>query len=436
MKKYIDKNVYDSTQERLKYIFSNFKNVLIAFSGGKDSGVLLNLAYDYAKKNNLTKKLAVYTMDYEADFEETNKYLDRVYSNDQYPDIKKYWLCLPVSAQCSVSMYSEYWIPWEKGKKEIWCRPMPKNKNVVNEDNVCFDFKKGSYGADVRIDFSKWYSSKYGKTAVLVGIRCDESLVRLAIMTGKRKHMFNKIKSSKKINEDTYSFYPLYDWKTQDIWKCNAVFDYDYNRIYDLMYMAGISPHVMRVASPFHMCGQSNLSLYKAISPNTWGKMVCRVNGVNFTSIYGGTSALGWKKITKPSHFTWEEYAKFLINTIPEDFRKKILYHINRLMDTWENKGYGRNEEVISIMKKEGVEIEHTGIECKKCTKPKYYEIVKIKNGFLDETTIPLFRKCPSWKSICIAIMKNDYSCQTLGCSRTKEDDKKRKIALEKYKNL
>jgi predicted phosphoadenosine phosphosulfate sulfurtransferase len=36
-------NVYDATQERLKIIFNDFENVLVAFSCGKDSGVVLNL---------------------------------------------------------------------------------------------------------------------------------------------------------------------------------------------------------------------------------------------------------------------------------------------------------------------------------------------------------------------------------------------------------
>ena len=54
-KKYLEKNVYEATQERLKYIFSEFDNIMVAFSGGKDSGVCLNLCYDYAKEHNMLK---------------------------------------------------------------------------------------------------------------------------------------------------------------------------------------------------------------------------------------------------------------------------------------------------------------------------------------------------------------------------------------------
>ena len=37
------RNVYELAQERLKIIFNEFDNIYVSFSGGKDSGVLLNM---------------------------------------------------------------------------------------------------------------------------------------------------------------------------------------------------------------------------------------------------------------------------------------------------------------------------------------------------------------------------------------------------------
>ena len=56
MKKYLDINVYEATQARLKYIFDNFDNIYVSFSGGKDSGLLLNMVLDYKRRNNIQKK--------------------------------------------------------------------------------------------------------------------------------------------------------------------------------------------------------------------------------------------------------------------------------------------------------------------------------------------------------------------------------------------
>ena len=146
------KDVYELSQERLKIIFEDFDNVLVAFSCGKDSGVVLNLAYDYAIKHNSQHKLAVYYEDYEAGYKYTDEYADRMFKYLQLE--RKYWLCLPISAACSVSMYEPRWIPWDKDKKDIWVRRMPNYDYVINEDNCPYNFVKGTKGFDARIHFS------------------------------------------------------------------------------------------------------------------------------------------------------------------------------------------------------------------------------------------------------------------------------------------
>jgi predicted phosphoadenosine phosphosulfate sulfurtransferase len=436
MKQYLDKNVYEAAVERMAYIFNEFDNVLVAFSCGKDSGVMLNIAYEYARDQGMLGKMAMYYMDYEADYEDTDSFAYRSF-NENFPGIRKYWLCLPISAQCSCSMTEMYWTPWDEEKKALWVKPMPDSPYVVNEHNVPFDFVKGTYGADTRINFAKWYAGKYGKTAVLVGLRADESLSRLSVITSQhRRYMYCGQRYSKQVGENLYSFYPIYDWEPRDIWIANAKFGWDYNKAYDLMYQAGMSPYEMRIASPFHSCGQATLKLYRALSPHTWGKMIGRVNGVNFMNIYGGTVATGYKKATKPAHFTWKQYAQFLLSTLQPDIRQRFLENIARFEQSWSEKGYGRNPRVIAQMESEGVELEHTGEVSKLCTKPDYYEIVKIKNGIPDDTKISDFRHCPSWKAICITILKNDFTLQYMSVSRSKKDMDRRNKIMKKYREL
>ena len=51
IRQFMEQNVYDALQDRLKFIFEEFDNIYISFSGGKDSGLLLNLVLEYHKKN-------------------------------------------------------------------------------------------------------------------------------------------------------------------------------------------------------------------------------------------------------------------------------------------------------------------------------------------------------------------------------------------------
>lgn len=437
MKKEGKINVYEASLKRVKLAFEDFDNVLIAFSCGKDSGVMLNLVYEYAKETNQLHKLGLYYQDYEAGYKYTHDYAYRVFSEIDIP--KKYWLCLPHSAACSVSMYEPRWIPWDKDKKDIWVRDMPDLDCVVNESNVPYNFIKGTKGFDARIQFAEWFSSQYGSTAVMIGIRADESLTRHAIFTSKRRTKTHKgYTFTKQVNKTTCNFYPIYDFETSDIWSANCKFEWDYNKIYDLYYQAGLSPAQMRVASPFHQCGQNDLKLYRVIDPDNWGRMIGRVNGCNFGGIYGGTSGMGWKNISKPSHFTWKQYADFLISTLPEKSKKKIVSHLNMLKDKWENKGYGRNPRVIKQMQNAGIDLEVTDEISNLCKKEDIYRVVKIKGEWIDEINIDgatPFRHCPNWKAVCVTIMKNDFSLTYMGASRTKDQNLKKKNALTKYKN-
>ena len=52
MKKYFDINVYDAAMQRMEFIFSNFEKVYVSFSAGKDSGIMVQMALEVAKKQN------------------------------------------------------------------------------------------------------------------------------------------------------------------------------------------------------------------------------------------------------------------------------------------------------------------------------------------------------------------------------------------------
>lgn len=244
---YQEQSTWDALQDRLKFIFDEFDNVLVAFSCGKDSGVVLNAAYDFAKRTGQMAKLAYYYQDYEANYQDTHDYAERTFTT--LNECRRYWLCLPFSAACAASMHQTRWVPWSPAEREIWVRDMPKGDYVVNLDNCPFPFETGTKGFDTRIIFSRWFGGQFGRTAVLVGIRADESLSRLGIITSQhRRHMHKGCKYSKIVDDNTVNFYPIYDWATQDIWVANAKNGWDYNKVYDLYHMAGLSIHEMRVA--------------------------------------------------------------------------------------------------------------------------------------------------------------------------------------------
>ena len=428
-KVYNSKDVYQAVQERLKKIFDEFDNIKIAFSGGKDSGVLLHLTLDYKKKHNLPHNIGVFHLDYEAQYSATTEYVDSIFQEFD-KDIENLRCCVPVRCITSTSMFHSYWRPWEESKKDIWVRDLPtkylgkKDFDFINDDMTDYEFQE-----KIGLWFHK--KSKAKKTAILIGIRADESLDRFrAIVSDRNINKYNGISWSKKMDKDIYNFYPIYDWKAEDIWTANAKFGWSYNKLYDLFYYAGVKLSDMRVASPFHDAAKSSLALYRVLDPNVWGKMVSRVNGVNFTALYGGTKAMGWRRIEKPSHFTWEQYANFLLGTLPKEMADSYRAKLHTSIKFWKDKGGVLSKQAIEDLANAGVVFEvgeMTNYKTKK--RP-------VRMEYIDEIDSKEFSLIPTWKRLCITILKNDHVGKYMGFSQTKAESAKRKKALEKYKNL
>ena len=330
-------------------------------------------------------------------------------------------------------MTSGTWIPWEREKQNIWVREMPDSEYVINQDNVQFQFKEGDMDYKVQTNFSKWFSKEYGKTAVVVGIRASESLHRyVAVSKDDKKIIYDGKKWCSVIDKNTVNAYPIYDWETSDIWTANAKFEWDYNKLYDLYYQAGLTIDKMRVASPFNDCASETLKLYKVIDPNMWGKMVSRVNGVNFTGIYGGTTAMGWKSITLPKGHTWKSYCEFLLNTLDEDTRNHYIRIFNTSFKYWMEKGGNIDKDLYDeMLQKNNVKIKDV------CQAKRYPNKNKVTfEEYPDDIDVGRFAEVPTYKRMCICILKNDYFCKYMGFGQTKSDLEKRKRAIEKYKNI
>lgn len=424
-------NVYEAALRRLDIVFREFDNVYVSFSGGKDSGVLLNMCIDFVRKHYPGRKLGVFHIDYEAQYQMTTDYVDDVLGHNR--DILEcYRICLPISAQCSTSMKQDHWIPWDRDERDIWVREMPAE--CINEDNHDFKwFKKEMWDYELQERFGKWLHMRKGakKTCCLVGIRTQESLNRWRTIYSDRN--FNKLDGTKwtsKTYDNVYNAYPIFDFQTEDIWIANARNGWSYNKLYDLYYMAGMGIEQMRVASPFNDAAQDSLKYYRVIDPNNWARMVGRVNGVNFTGISGGTTAMGWKSVNLPAGHTWESYMYFLLDTLPQKMKDTYLQKLGTSMRFWRKKGGCLSVDTISKLRERGIDIDVSDSTAYKTDKK------PVRMAYLDDIDISEFKEIPTFKRMCICIMKNDHLCKYMGFSQTKDELARRKNIIKKYKTL
>lgn len=199
-----------------------------------------------------------------------------------------------------------------------------------------------------------------------------------------------------------------------------------------MFYQAGLSLHEMRVASPFNDCAVDSLKIYKVVEPNMWGKLIGRVNGVNFAGIYGGTTAMGWKSIKLPKGHTWKSYMYFLLDTLPENTRQNYLNKLDASKKSW-IVGGARDIKTIEELEAEGADFRRTGKTSNRGKGDK--EVIQF-DDYLDDTNVTDFAKIPTYKRMCICIMKNDHTCKYMGFAQTKVEIQKKKASIEKYKNI
>lgn len=382
-------NVLEAAKQRIALVFDDFPRIYISFSGGKDSTVMLHLVMEEAIKRN--RRVGVLFVDLEGQYKLTIDHIQAMYN--LYADhIDPFWVALPIHLRNAVSMYEHHWISWEPSRQADWIRTPPA---MAITDPSYFPFYKYAMEFEEFVpEFGHWYSQ--GKpTMCFVGIRADESLNRFRTLVI-RKTRYEGLAWTTWKSRFLYNAYPIYDWRTEDIWVYTAKTGKPYNRLYDLMHQAGLSIHQQRICQPYGDDQRKGLWLFHIIEPETWARVVARVNGANSGALYAQESGniLGVNKISKPEGHTWESFAHLLLESLPPPTREHFDNKIAVFIHWWSERGYSR--------------------------------------GIPDEADPQeeADKKTPSWRRICKALLRNDYWCKGLSFSQHKSE------SYERYRKI
>lgn len=387
-KKSLGYDVLTGATRRIAWTFDKFERIYVSFSGGKDSTVMLHLVMNEAMKRGV--KVGVMFVDLEGQYKLTIEHIQRCF--DMYRDhIEPFWCCLPIHLRNAVSVYQEFWKCWEPGKEDIWVRDLPPL--AINDQKHFPFFSEGMEFEEFVPEFGEWYAQ--GKLcACFVGIRTDESLNRYRTIQTMKKTRYEGMAWTTMVRATVFNVYPIYDWRTEDLWTWHALNpDKPYNKLYDMMHKAGLSIHQQRICQPYGDDQRRGLWLFHLIEPQTWARIVARVNGANGGALYvqewGNIN--GYRRVTKPPGHTWNSFAKLLINSMPP--RSKEHYH-NKIVlfeRWWMERGY--------------------------------------PEGIPDEADYHMeaARRAPSWRRVVKSLLRNDYWCKGMGYSQHKS------AAYEKY---
>ena len=378
-------SVFEAAQQRIAFVFDNFPQIYVSFSGGKDSSVMLHLVSAEARKRG--RKVGLLVVDLEAQYALTIQHICEMC--DLYQDaLEVFWVALPINLRNAVSNLDPRWQAWDPDASQVWVR-QPDPRSITDQRFFPF-FRRGMEFEEFVPQFGHWYGQ--GKLcACFVGIRADESLNRYRAVTS-RGTKFDGHKWTSYQSRTLFNAYPIYDWQTVDLWRFNSQ-GHCYNRLYDRMHQAGLSIHQMRICQPYGDDQRKGLWLYHIIEPETWARVVARVAGANSGALYAQESGniLGRIKIAKPAGHTWQSFAKMLLATMPPKTQAHYENKIVVFLKWWQDRGYS--------------------------------------TGIPDELPVE-DKKAPSWRRICKMLLRNDYWAKGLSFTQTKSD------AYERYKKV
>ncbi len=380
----LDMDVLTAARQRISAVFDSYSRIYVSFSAGKDSTVLLHLVGEEARRRG--RIFGLLLIDLEAQYALTMQHAESMFR--LYADvIEPYWLAVPLRLRNAVSMLEPRWTCWNQNAKALWVRHPPTLAITADTASTRLPFYQPTPEFEELVDqFHVWYGQ--GESAAcFVGIRAQESLNRWrAVTSGRVARAHGWSWSTEKTGGA--NVYPIYDWRTEDLWTFHARTGLPHNTLYDRMHQAGLTPHQMRICQPYGDDQRKGLWLYHVLEPETWARVVARVSGANSGALYAleKGNILGRLKVTKPDHLSWREFCRLLLDSMPaplaEHYRNKIAVWCKWWLD---NRGVGIDD-------------------IPDCAEPDREAAATV----------------PSWRRIAKVLLRNDYWCKGLHFSQTK----------------
>lgn len=387
--------VLQAARDRIAYTFDNFERVYVSFSGGKDSSVLTHMVMEEAIRRG--RNVGWLIIDLEAQYRHTIEHIETMI--DKYVGhIDLHWVALPINLRNAVTNFKPQWQCWEPEEESKWVR-QPSPRAITDPSTYPF-FVPGMEFEEFVPLWGEWYAGDV-KTAAFVGIRSDESLNRFRTIASSDKQMHDGKRWTTLMSDGLYNVYPIYDWRTEDVWRFHGKYpELDHNKVYDLMNQAGVPLSQQRLCQPYGDDQRKGLWLYHILEPDTWFRLLARVNGVNSGALYAQESGnvTGQRTISKPDDHTWKSFTNLLLRSLPKPTREHYIERFQIFLAGWKRRGY----------------LDSIPDHAPKVLENKYW--------------------VPSWRRLAKVLLRNDWWCKGLGMLQPKSEAYAKYLTIKKLR--
>lgn len=270
-------DVVTAAKTRIKNVFSNGLPVYMSFSGGKDSLCVAQVVYSLIQSKEINAaQLTVIFIDEEAIFpciEETVKTWRKKFLMAGASFI---WYCLEVRHFSCFNQLTadESFICWDRTKQSVWVRQPP---SFAIRSHPFLKPREDNYQA---------FLPRVTKDGIMLsGVRAAESVQRLQYMAA--------LNMGAKGITGNRQIYPIYDWKTSDVWLYLRDQRVEIPSIYLYMWQAGISKGQLRVSQFFSSDTAACLVRMNEYYPDLMERVIRREPNAYLAALYWDSEMFG-----------------------------------------------------------------------------------------------------------------------------------------------
>lgn len=301
------RDVFTEALDRMASLYDEGHRVVISFSGGKDSGVILELAIMAAGD----RRVEVIMRDEEIMFPGTYEYAERVTERVDF-----HWV---YANQPVLNIFDRahpyFWVFDPLLEPNEWVRKPPPIAYRTPEMNI------------ERLVTTETFPPPEGKKLfVVLGLRVSESTHRRAGLYSSGGYRTNHPTKG-----GYYKARPIYDWMDTDVWKFIHEFKTDYNDAYDTMLRLGVKPRDMRIAPPtMSSYSVDRLGMARKAWPKWFAKVCKRLEGVRSAAQFGRRAVMPSRRAGE----SWEEcFKRTCIDEVPAEWiAKRSRYVMERTL--------------------------------------------------------------------------------------------------------
>jgi predicted phosphoadenosine phosphosulfate sulfurtransferase len=261
-------SVLDAAVDRIAEQMEAGHRLVVSFSAGKDSTVVLETALMAARRTGYGR-LDVVLRDEEILLPGTYEFAERT---AERPEVNFHWL---VAHQPILNIYNRampyFWVMDPQLPRSQWFREPPSYAIDIDEMNI------------EAMTIPKRFPPPEGRDLIaVIGLRGQESRQRLYGLFSSGGPLTLKNRWG------TRSLRPVYDWTDGDVWKAIGEFGWDYAPCYDVMYRLGLPRSHLRVAPPtMSVAGVGRLQATARAYPQWFDRMCERLPGVRAGARFG-----------------------------------------------------------------------------------------------------------------------------------------------------